>query len=179
VGAWTVRSVLGRRWWDNNSIDVRLLIDPDEKQVNRNTALRFAARGRIRKLRGLHAKIYVVDDRVLLTSANLTFAGFAKRHEAGAILTGMAASSAIALFSSWWSSAADFSIADVLRLPRTKLHVAGEDDVPGLPQPIALPPDHRRFWGRNLYQEVWRLRRVPPLLQGVGPRVQFPDTNLA
>jgi len=148
-----VRSVLGRKWWDKNNVDIRLLIDPDEKQVNRNTALRFAERGKIRKLRGLHAKMYIVDDRVLLTSANLTFAGFARRHEAGVVLSGKAATSAISLFNLWWSSATDFPTASVLRLPRRRPQVAGEDDVPDLPEPIELPSDPGDFGGENFSAE--------------------------
>src|ERR1039457_4831542 len=147
VGSWSVRSVLGRKWWDRNNVDIRLLIDPDEKEVNRDTALRFAEKGKIRKLRGLHAKMYIVDDRVLLTSANLTFAGFARRHEAGVVLSGKAANSAISLFNSWWESAADFPNSGVLGPPRRQLQIAGEDDVPGLPEPMALPPDPGDFGG--------------------------------
>jgi hypothetical protein len=51
----------------------------------------------IKKHRGFHAKP-IVADRVLLTSANRTFAAFARRHKAGVILQGSAAHSAITLF---------------------------------------------------------------------------------
>ena len=75
--------------------------------MNRGTALRFAEKGSIRTLPGIHAKLYIIDDQVQLTSANLTFAAFARRHEAGAVLTGGAAQSAIKLFESWWNSATE------------------------------------------------------------------------
>ena len=149
VGSWRVRSVLGRAWWDRNKIDLRLLTDPDERPLNRNTALRFAEKGKIKKLRGLHAKLYIVDDRALVTSANLTFAAFARRHEAGVVLQGRAAQSAVTLFESWWDSATDFSKEDVLRLPRRQLHTAGEDDTPGLPAPMELPPYPGDFGGEG------------------------------
>jgi hypothetical protein len=141
--------VIGRTWWDEAKIDIRLLVEPDELQVNRDTALRFSEKGKIKKLRGIHAKMYIVDDRVLLTSANLTFAGFAKRHEAGVVLSGKAARSAISLFESWWRLAIDFSNESVLNLPRRQLQIAGEDDRPGLPEPMALPPDPGDFGGET------------------------------
>ena len=105
VGSWEVRKVLGRRWFDGDSIDVRLLTDPDERIINRNTALRFAEKGTIKKLRGLHAKLFIVDDQVLLTSANLTYSAFAMRHEVGIVLDGDAARSAVSQFESWWKMA--------------------------------------------------------------------------
>jgi phosphatidylserine/phosphatidylglycerophosphate/cardiolipin synthase-like enzyme len=79
----------------------------------------------IKKLRGLHGKLYIVDDRVLPTSANLTFAAFAQRAEAGVVLQGSTAQSAIALFEEWWDSATDFTKDDVLGLPRRQLQIVG------------------------------------------------------
>src|SRR5215471_1343685 len=92
VGGWQeVRRIVGRNWWDDTRIGIRLLTDGKEGGLNRTTAQRFDQRGDIRDLRGLHAKLYIVDDSVLLTSANLTGAGFAKRYETGIWLTGSSA----------------------------------------------------------------------------------------
>ena len=147
VGSWEVRKVLGRRWFDGDSIDVRLLTDPDERIINRNTALRFAEKGTIKKLRGLHAKLFIVDDQVLLTSANLTYSAFAMRHEVGIVLDGDAARSAVSQFESWWKMAKGFTMESVLSLPRKSLATAGEDEKSGLPDPTDLPADPGDFGG--------------------------------
>jgi PLD-like domain len=139
--------VLGRAWWDKDGLDVRLITDPDERQPNRDTALRFAERGKIKTLRGVHAKLYIVDKGVLMTSANLTSAGFSRRHEAGLILKGEAAQSAILLFEKWWDMAIDLSKERVLRLPRRGLLTTGEDARLGLPEPTELPADPGDFGG--------------------------------
>jgi phospholipase D-like protein len=144
VGSWSVRNVLGRAWW-NGKVDVRLLTDPAEQVINRNTAERFMQKGCIKKLRGIHAKLYVVDDRVLLTSANLTYSAFARRHEVGFVLKGDVARSAIALFESWWKSADIFTSEDATRLPSRRSAGAGEDGKPGLPAAVDLPPDPGDF----------------------------------
>lgn len=81
VGSWEGRGVLGRHWFDASKINVRLLTDPEERVVNKDTALRLAEKGTIKKQRGLHARLFIVDDQVLLTSANLTYSAFARGHE--------------------------------------------------------------------------------------------------
>jgi hypothetical protein len=178
VGSWEVRKVLGRRWFDGDSIDVRLLTDPDEQVINRNTALRFAEKGTIKKLRGLHAKLFIVDNQVLLSSANLTYSAFARRHEIGVILDGDAARSAVSQFESWWKMAKSFTMESVLSLPRKRLATAGEDERPGLPDPTDLPADPGDFGGgfisifrdyrdflecyKRLANEYARLKRIWP-----------------
>jgi hypothetical protein len=147
VGSWDVRKVLGRRWFDGNNIDVRLLTDPEERVINRNTALRFAEKGTIKELRGLHAKLFIVDNQVLLTSANLTYSAFARRHEVGLVLDADAARSAVKQFESWWKMAKDFPMESVLSLPRKHLATAGEDERPSLPEPADLPADPGDFGG--------------------------------
>lgn len=176
-----MRSVLGRTWWDHDNIDIRLLIDADEKQVNRDTALRFAEKGKIKTLRGIHAKLYIVDNRVLLTSANLTFAGFARRYEAGIVLAERAAISAMSLFESWWSMADDFSIESVLQLPRNQSH--GGDETAGLPAPMDLPPDPGEFGGENFartfgdYPEFLRCYKQVVSIYNSTPRI-WPEMPL-
>ena len=178
IGSWEVRKVLGRRWFDGDNIDVRLLTDPDEQLINRNTALRFAEKGTIKKLRGLHAKLFIVDNQVLLTSANLTYSAFARRHEVGIVLDGDAARSAVNQFESWWKMAKDFTMESVLSLPRKRLATAGEDERPGLPDPTDLPADPGDFGGgfvsifrdyrdfieyyKRLANEYERLKRIWP-----------------
>lgn len=87
IGAWkSVRRILGKSWWDKE-VDVKLLSD-EEANPNGDTLRRFAQRGLIYHLRGLHAKIYIIDNKVLLTSANLTRTAFSCRYESGIFLAG-------------------------------------------------------------------------------------------
>ena len=139
VGEWkAVKRLLGRSWWDRE-IDVRLLVDADEQQVNRTTASRFAVKGLIKTLRGVHAKMYIVDDHVLLTSANLTYTAFARRYEAGVVLGGDAAITAATLFESWWNKAKELSSESISNLPQQQ--DAGGGSSLGLPPPTELPSD--------------------------------------
>lgn len=151
IGGWqSVRSILGRQWWDNSNIDVRLLTD-EETGPNGDTLRRFEQRGTIRHLRGLHAKIYVFDDRVLLTSANLTGAAFTQRYEAGVLLSAASARSAIKVFEKWWTSLSNpFNSDRLSELLRDRRKDAGEDE--NEPLPILYPPpsDPGDFGGHEL-----------------------------
>jgi hypothetical protein len=69
VGAWpSVRRIIRRAWWDDKAINVRLLTDPEERGLNHFTVKILVKRAKIHCLRGLYAKVYIVDDAVLLTS---------------------------------------------------------------------------------------------------------------
>lgn len=73
VGTWNnVQRIIGTKWITDTSIEVRLLIDiNNESHIKADTIKQFQLRAEIRSLTGLHAKIYIIDDKVLLTSANL------------------------------------------------------------------------------------------------------------
>lgn len=151
VGSWqSVRSVLGRRWWDNGAINVRLLTD-EEGKPNGHTLRRFAQKGSIHHIRGLHAKIYVIDNQVLLASANLTGAAFARRYEAGVLLTGKPAESAIKLFESWWDKLSrPFDSSLLSELLRVRRNDAGEDVSEPLRILHSLPDDPGDYGGHRL-----------------------------
>jgi len=57
----------------------------------------------IRSLFNLHAKIYLIDDWCLLTSANLTGMAFSARHEVGQVVS--APEQVVKLFDQWWRKA--------------------------------------------------------------------------
>jgi hypothetical protein len=106
VGGWSaVQRILGVAWRNNPTIDVRFLTDIDNRGVlDPVTIKQFESHGQIKHLRGLHAKIFIVDDRALLSSANLTRAAFAKRHETGVFFESREAQPIINLFDKWWNS---------------------------------------------------------------------------
>jgi PLD-like domain len=86
IGSWSaVKRILGSAW---QKVDVRMLLDKDSGILARDTIEQFAAHRPVRSLKGLHAKLYIMDNSVLLTSANLTESAFTRRFEAGLVLEG-------------------------------------------------------------------------------------------
>jgi phosphatidylserine/phosphatidylglycerophosphate/cardiolipin synthase-like enzyme len=58
--------------------------------------------GDVKLLKGLHAKVYIIDDKCILTSANLTETAFFKRYEIGVLLEGAEAKEVIDIYKKWW-----------------------------------------------------------------------------
>eukprot|EP01029_Cantina_marsupialis_P028168 TRINITY_DN775809_c0_g1_i1.p1 TRINITY_DN775809_c0_g1~~TRINITY_DN775809_c0_g1_i1.p1 ORF type:complete len:329 (+),score=46.87 TRINITY_DN775809_c0_g1_i1:1836-2822(+) len=58
--------------------------------------------GELRTLNGVHAKIYIVDNKCLITSANLTETAFAKRYEVGILLNEQESKDTIEIFEAFW-----------------------------------------------------------------------------
>ena len=137
-----IRRVLGRGWWDRLPKDaVRILTDADERNINVAAINTFRAKGPVKHLRGLHAKLYIIDDDVLLTSANLTKTAFSCRYEIGIILSGPAAQDAIAEYEKWWDAATDVSTKQLDRIAAKRGKNVGEDAIPGLAHLYDLPAD--------------------------------------
>jgi hypothetical protein len=107
VGGWNaVRCVLGSRWLECDEVRFRLLTDTtNEGWLDRQSVEQMNSHGKIKHLRGLHAKIYIVDDHALVTSANLTERAFARRHEMGVFLSAAESKSVIKTFQDWWDKA--------------------------------------------------------------------------
>jgi len=109
IGHWTtVRRILGRKWIDEGGISVRLITDLlNANNFNYETLKYFYDRGAVKEIKGLHAKIYIVDNDALVTSANLTNTAFSKRHEVGILLCDKEAANIINLYEKWWKSIAN------------------------------------------------------------------------
>lgn len=90
IGSWAaVQRVLGMNWC-RPGIKVRLLTDVSGNggYVDSETLRYFQQQGEVKQLDGLHAKVYILDDTVLVTSANLTGRAFQQRHEVGILVSG-------------------------------------------------------------------------------------------
>ncbi len=136
---WAVRRILGRRWLDNVDVGVRVITDTsDGGSLNRETIRRLRGRGGMKHVRGLHAKIYIVDDCAVVSSANLTRTAFAKRYEVGVFLTGAEAGSVIGLYDEWWEDVAE-EVAPSWRPRRSRRRGGGEGE--GLEDRWELPGD--------------------------------------
>jgi hypothetical protein len=111
IGSWNaVRRILGEAW---EKVDVRLLTDKDSGILARDTLEHFAAHRPIKSLNGVHAKLYIMDDSVLLTSANLTETAFTRRYEAGRVLTGTHAQELITLYELLWNHGEDVDLNSI------------------------------------------------------------------
>lgn len=145
IGDWkAVRKILGRKWVDDENIEVRLITDDTNiDRTAHKTVGHFQRRGDVMNLRGLHAKIYIVDADVIVTSANLTGAAFFKRFEAGVLISGSGATAAVKLYSNWWEHMARRFPADFVPSVSSKRAKAVKEETsgPSLPKLWHEPPD--------------------------------------
>lgn len=161
IGSWkAVRKLLGSAW---QKVDVRLLTDKDSGILAQDTIEQFAAHRPVRSLEGLHAKLYIIDDSVLLTSANLTETAFTRRYEVGLVLKGQQAQGLVAVFEGLWGCAAE---VDIEQFSFTKSQNGNIDephrggklpklyDLPAAPE--AAPKDAGAFADYPHFLEVYR-----------------------
>ena len=99
-----VQKIIGGQWMRSH-IDFRVLTDVESGFIRRDTYAQFkeSPNTEIRSLLSLHAKIYLIDDWCLLTSANLTGMAFSARHEVGQVVSGL--EQMVKLFDQWWKKA--------------------------------------------------------------------------
>lgn len=98
-----VQKIIGNQWAAPH-IDFRVLTDIKHGFLKKSTFTELLQnKVSIRSLPSIHAKVYIVDDYCLITSANLTGTAFAKRYEIG--LESRDLRSIETLFSYWWNIA--------------------------------------------------------------------------
>jgi hypothetical protein len=165
IGNWrTARRILGRKWVDNGNVMVRLITDTsDSNNLNYETVKRFHDRGEIKHIRGLHAKIYIIDDCAILTSANLTKTAFSKRYEIGIFLTKVEAKPVIDLYNEWWENIAEEVPPDWTSKISSHSTTKEKEEITweGLPVLWKLPPDPNyklasRFLDYNSFLRSYR-----------------------
>jgi PLD-like domain len=151
VGGWNaVKSVLGLRWRDSDDVRFRLLTDTTNKGwLDRRTIEIMNSHGKVKHLLGLHAKVYIIDNHALVTSANLTDTAFARRREVGVFLSSKQSKEVIRTFEDWWDNEATFPPSDWLK-NLTKASHNGSHEEPGKDRPSKLyslpsPPADREL----------------------------------
>lgn len=104
IGNWeSVKKIMGTRWINNETLDVKLLTDiKNEGFINPETIKQFLHKGNVKTLDGLHAKIYILDNSVFITSANLTGTAFSKRHEICEYFEIESEHEILTVFDDWW-----------------------------------------------------------------------------
>ncbi len=138
----TARRILGRKWLDNAKIEVRLIIDKDNTSLNPNTIKNFHDVGDVKSIKGLHAKIYIVDNYALLTSANLTNTAFSKRYEVGVFLSKAESRPVIKLYDIWWKNVAENISPDwTPKIPKRTAKKEDEPVIASLKSLWRLPAD--------------------------------------
>ena len=134
---WTfkdVQKIIGGNWMRSH-IDFRVLTDVESGFIRHDTYTGFIAspNTKIRSLFNLHAKIYLIDDWCLLTSANLTGMAFSARHEVGQVVSGI--EQVVKLFDQWWKKAQ--AVSSVPKsLPKS---LADREDLPKPKRLYKLP----------------------------------------
>lgn len=107
-----VSLIIGDKWKEAN-LDCRILTDIQAGFIKHDAFKAFIEHNvPVKSLFSLHAKIYIVDDWCLITSANLTRTAFERRFETGIVCDKEDAMSAINLYIDWWESATLVSDAD-------------------------------------------------------------------
>jgi phosphatidylserine/phosphatidylglycerophosphate/cardiolipin synthase-like enzyme len=127
----SVRRILGKEWFDSPTVSVKLLIDTSDLScIDTETLQHFHDRGQVKTLTGLHAKIYIVDDTCLVTSANLTNTAFSKRHEIGILCTPNHAQQVIETFNDWWKQSVNVKPDQLNKIFTTKSGSKEEKEFP-------------------------------------------------
>jgi len=106
IGGWeSVKKIMGTKWAGNSAVEMKILTDiANEGFIDAVTISQFLHRGEVRSLRGLHAKIYIIDNSVFITSANLTGTAFSKRYEICEFFTIKGDHEIIDVFKQWWAA---------------------------------------------------------------------------
>src|SRR6476620_6659200 len=148
-GKSAIEKILGENYIHNKRINVRLLTDIAEyNNFNAETIKAFIDRGEIKSLPGLHAKIYIVDNSCLITSANLTNTAFSKRHEIGIFVNPEDSKQTIAIFEAWWQKSATVLAEHLKPIIKKKSTSTEEQSGSRLPNLWKLPqkPTKINFW---------------------------------
>jgi hypothetical protein len=104
IGDWNaVKKIMGTNWISNNGLEMKVLTDiGNDGFINGETIKQFLHRGQVRTLAGLHAKIYIADNSVFITSANLTATAFSKRYEICEFFKISDSHEITDVFEQWW-----------------------------------------------------------------------------
>ncbi|TKJ39746.1 hypothetical protein CEE37_10740 [candidate division LCP-89 bacterium B3_LCP] len=152
--------ILGDVLLVRSKVDVRLITDIEVlTSFCYDTIERFNVRGTIKSLRGLHAKIYIIDNKSIITSANLTGTAFSRRYETAVLLSSNEVNEIIDLYNRWWTTKAALIPQDRMeRLSKQKDNRESHEDREGkgLPKLWELPPVPSRFSSRQVSSYKFR-----------------------
>lgn len=104
IGEWnSVKKIMGTKWISNNNLKMKIITDiRNEDFINAETIKQFLLKGEVKTLPGVHAKIYIIDNAIFITSANLTGTAFSKRYEIGEYHKITGEHDVLKIFHDWW-----------------------------------------------------------------------------
>ena len=161
-----VQKIIGGNWMRSH-IDFRVLTDVESGFIRHDTYTGFIAspNTEIRSLFNLHAKIYLIDDWCLLTSANLTGMAFSARHEVGQVVS--APEQVVKLFDQWWKKAQ--AVSSVPKsLPKS---LADREDLPK-PKRLYKLPQYTSGAGDQFLKKCDQFKEFASLYESVTGRNQ-------
>ena len=161
-----VQKIIGGNWMRSH-IDFRVLTDVESGFIRHDTYTGFIAspRTEIRSLFNLHAKIYLIDDWCLLTSANLTGMAFSARHEVGQVVS--VPEQVVKLFDQWWKKAQ--AVSSVPKsLPKS---LADREDLPK-PKRLYKLPQYTSGAGDQFLKKCDQFKEFASLYESVTGRNQ-------
>lgn len=90
--------------WKRRDIDFRIIVDIETGFIQQDSFNEFINNhpNSIKSLKSLHAKVYIIDDWCLVSSANLTGTAFSKRYEIGTDDVNL--SEVVTFFNSLWEN---------------------------------------------------------------------------
>lgn len=112
-----VQQIIGGQWM-KDSVDFCVITDNETGFIRQDTFDMFSQFGEVCSLKSVHAKMYIVDDWCLITSANLTATAFSRRHEVGTVLEREAVDDAVKLFCELWDKS---NLIDFVREPASSV----------------------------------------------------------
>ncbi|MHC1773829.1 MAG: phospholipase D-like domain-containing protein [Lentimicrobium sp.] len=112
IGEWSaVKKIMGTKWIGDNNLKMKILTDiRNDDFINPETIKQFLHKGEVKTLPGLHAKIYIIDNSVFITSANLTGTAFSKRYEICEYFTITDKHDILDVFNEWWGKSKNVDI---------------------------------------------------------------------
>lgn len=177
IGSWNaIEKILGRKWITNNSIDFRILTDiRNQYFINPVSFEKFKHRALVKTLPGLHAKLYLIDDSAIITSANLTGTAFSRRYEIGYLYQRIP-DELQSLVEAWWETAKTVDSSWTPTKPPKGNPTEDEGkttglkklwNLPTLPVKITVFRDFEtRLKAHNHFKEIY-CRLTPRLLQSL------------
>jgi len=111
-----VSHIVDKNWCLSPKIKFNLLVDYSDKGNCDPKTLRYILNNgaKIKSLKALHAKIYIFDDEVVLTSANLSETAFRRRYEIGVSLDKNESKEFIKYFSYIWNLSEIINTKDLM-----------------------------------------------------------------
>lgn len=141
-----IKKIMGNKWQTSSKLSVRLLTDLEEcTKISLETLSKFYKSGAIHTLPGLHAKIYIIDNNAIVTSANLTGTAFSKRYEMGTLLNDSEANDVITQYDKWWKeNSKPVTLNHISNIEQKNRDNTSENNSSGLKKLWELPTEGKK-----------------------------------